>query len=293
MPKLNLFGSPKKLEFAPVGSEETGIIYLLKRDRLKVKENPMDLQTADRKQAQMIALISVAAQRLAEKRGISDADEAQRLFFPRIVDGVEVMPSEKLTDYFTLEESTKYFEINASASSKYKVATLFIKHRLGYHVTVTESAKAESADLEVEPLRWSLAIGDKLQFDGFKVEVTKAANVNDTRIYVEPLPQKIASGTTGFLIDLETNSLKVGMPSWTESDTQDLDELSVDAIYSFYQEQIGLRQGADEGKSEPETLNDSSNQNLLTGLNVTSESNGTESTTRNSRSKTLETATAI
>lgn len=293
MAKLNLFGNPKKLEFAAVGTADTGIIYLLKRDRLKVKENPMELQARDRKQAEMIALIGAASKRLATERGISDPDEAQRLFFARIVDGVEVMPSARLTDYLDFNETAKYFEINASASSKYKVATLFIKYRLGYHVTISESSKAKSADLEVEPLRWSLAIGDTIQFDGFRVEITEAANIGDERIYIKPLPQKLDRGATGFLIDFESNSLKVGMPSWSEDETQELDEIQVDSIYEFYQQQIGLRQSEDGGKSQTETLKDSSNQNQLTGSTATPESNGTESATRNSQSKDLETVTAI
>lgn len=291
MPKFNPFGAPKKLEFAPVGSEETGVIYLLKRDRLKVKENPVDLQTADRRQALVIALQSEAAEKLAIEQKISE-EEAIKWFFPQSINGTEVLPRAQLTRYLDTNQKTLYYEILGSSSSKYKVATLFMQHRLGYHVTVSEPIKAQRADIEVEPLRWDIAIGEKIEFDGFRATVTKAADMGDERIYVEPLPQKLAKGAVGFLVDIDTNSKKIGLSSWSEKDTQELDEAQVNAIYAFYQDQVGLRQvEEEEGKSQSPTSNGSSNQNQLTGSSATAESNGTELQTLNSQSKDLEIAT--
>lgn len=290
MRKYNPFGIPKKEEFEAVGTEETGIIYLLKRNQLKIKENPKDLQELDRDRARLIRLVGEATNALAKAKGI-DAKEANEMLFPKRIGDTDVLPQEDLTQWLSPEDKERWILLNSSVSSKHRAATLFIKYRLGYHVTLTALAKAKTADLEIQPLRWDLAIGQQIQFDGFRCELTEAAEVGDERIYIKPLPQKLEAGATGFVVDFETNSVKIGIPSWSEEDTQDLDEIQVDAIYAFYEAQIGLRRSASEGESQEANSIASSNQSQLTGSSVTPESNGTESPTPNSQSKDLEIVT--
>lgn len=238
MPLYNPFGKKTQLEFVPVGTPETGIIYLLKR-KLKVRENPVDAQESNIKQADLLALIGTAALRLAESKEVSE-EEARGMLFPKIVEGVEIAAQENLTKWLSTEESSKYYQLLVTTAPRTKVATLFIQNRLGFHVSVVADAKAKATSLFVEPLRWDLGVNDIVEFEGFRVQLTEPANAGDEEISVKPLPQKLEAGAIGFLVDFQTNQKKVGIATWNESHTEDLDEEQVSAIYEFYQREIGL-----------------------------------------------------
>lgn len=285
----NLFGKRNAFEFEQVGTEEIGSIYLLKRDRLKVRENPVAIQEADRRQAKVIALIGTAVSRLASEKNMTE-EEANECFFPSAQNGVTVMPRENLTAWLNLQEKTEFYEVNSTLSTKYAVATLFIQCRLGWHVEVTEPAKAKAASLEVAPLRWEMPIGSRIQFNGFTAELTEAAELDAEILYVKPLPQKV-DRSVGFLVDPVTNHPKVGMDDWTDRDTSDLDEAHVDAIYAFYQEQSGLTRQRSEGKQPSQNSEDLPNQSRSIGSIAGSESNDMESLTPSLDLKTLEIAT--
>jgi hypothetical protein len=293
MKKFNLFGKSAATKFVPIGDEEIGIIYLLKRGVIVAKENPTDLQEADRRTARLIVLMRTAGKRLAQSKAI-DFKEAVARLSPRMVEGVQILAQEEMEDWLSTQEKEEYYTLAASSSAKKKAATLFIRHRLGYAVTVTETASAKASDISVEPLRFPLAIGDVIKFGQHRIDVTEPAEIGDERIYTRPLPQLLNAEDVGFLIDPYTGKEKVGMTEsrnptlsmdharefaghlsqygydgnesqkiaqrlmswledqsgWTMSDTDELEDPQIDAIYRFYQSELGMAAGEDEAEAE-------------------------------------------
>lgn len=354
MKKLNLFGKSASTKFVPVGDESIGVVYLLKRGVIVAKENPTDLQEADRRSARLIVIMRTAAKRLAQSKGV-DFKEAVEMLSPKTIEGVQVLAQEDLEDWLSNQEKEEYYTLAASSSAKKKAATLFVRHRLGYAVIPSENAQARSSDIAIEPLRFPIATGDTIKFGAFRVDVTEPAEIGDERLYVRPLPQSINAKEAGFLIDRETGKEKVGMmtsraPSlsldharefssylqgrgfdgnesgrivshlmswledqsgWMMSDTDELEDPQIDAIYRFYQSELGVASAEveeDAGKSESEakqeapTLPPASQPSLMsesltsspevpssTGMNATSESPHTNSAIPDSTLTTSET----
>jgi hypothetical protein len=347
MKKLNLFGKSASTKFVPVGDESIGVIYLLKRGVIVAKENPTDLQEADRRSARLIVIMRNAAKLIARSKGV-DFKQAVEMLSPKTIDGVQVLAQEDLEDWLSNTEKEEYYTLAASSSAKKKAASLFIRHRLGYAVVPTENAQPRSGDIAVEPLRFPVAIGDTIKFGAFRVDVTEPAEIGDERLYIRPLPQALSAKEAGFLIDRETGKEKVGMTSshapnlsldharefasylqsrgfdgnesgrvvsslmswledqsgWTMSDTDELEDSQIDAIYRFYQSELGLasveaEEAASEGNGKEEvkqltptseSLTSSPEVPSLTGTSATSEFSPIDSVIPDFMPKTLETA---
>ncbi len=358
MKKLNLFGKSASTKFVPVGDESIGVVYLLKRGVIVAKENPTDLQEADRRSARLIVIMRTAAKRLAQSKGV-EFKQAVEMLSPKTIEGVQVLAQEDLEDWLSTSEKEEYYTLATSSSAKKKAASLFVRHRLGYAVIPSETTQARSGDIAVEPLRFPIAAGDSIKFGSFRVDVTEPADIGDERIYTRPLPQSISAKEPGFLIDPETGKEKVGMsnsrtPSlsldharefssylqargfdgnesgrivsslmnwledqsgWTMSDTDELEDPQIDAIYRFYQSELGLatveedeagkgKSGQDTKDPKPlaaaasqtstgESLTSSPEALSSTGMNAISESSPTESAIPDSMPIPLETAPLI
>lgn len=328
MQKLNLFGKSKVAKFSAIGDKAIGMIHLLKRGVIVAKENPTDLQQADRRMAKIIVLREEATKRLAKAKGI-DTKEAAKLLSDQDVNGVRVLAPEKLDDWLTEQEREQFYEHALSSNARKKAVTLMIRHRLAYPVIVAENVSAKEGSITVEPLRFPLAIGDVLRFPAFRVEVIEPAEIEDERVYVRPLPQSLNAEDVGFLLDRETGKDKTGCldsktPSlsldharefatflsqrgyssveaqkivtlllswledqsgWTMSHTDELEEAQIDAIYQFYQTELGAivaesdEDSEMEGNAPPELSPSENSQPVLslTTSNTTPEFSPTES----------------
>ncbi len=83
--KKSPFSVNKKLEIVPVGSVDSGVIYLLRRGGITPNESPVDLQEATRRQAEVTMILMQAVKNCSEKEGISQKEARERVFpTPRI-----------------------------------------------------------------------------------------------------------------------------------------------------------------------------------------------------------------
>lgn len=210
MKKFNPFNKKSQEKFVPVGNEDTGVIYLLKRGVLVAKENPVEDQEQDRSQGKLIKIMRSVYREVAKVRGIP-FNKVPELFQNRVVNGVEIVAEEEIEDWLSESQKDEYFSLIAqSATRRKRATTLFIRHRLGYHVEIAEAAKPRAGDLIVKPLFYPLAIGDTLKFGSVRVEVSQAAQPGDERVYINPLPQALEPGEIGFLLDPDTHKEKIG-----------------------------------------------------------------------------------
>lgn len=300
----------KKLEIVSVGDAETGVIYLAKRNGITPNENPVDMQESMQRQTAATLIFLQAVKNCAEKEGISRA-EARELIFPSpkppavapttetsatsAIVVAEKPKSADLYDYLEPEQAAKLISLQEdSRHVALQAATLFLQHRLAYPIVVTADAKAKSNLLEIEPLRFQVASGNRFKLDDTVIEVAEAASYEVESLVLEPLSQKVVTGTVGFLLDV-TGREKLGDPEWTHEHTRSyLTEAQIEAIYRFYQEEIGIASKSDESATEgnsttisPDLLNINI-ENLSTGAISTGESKVTESEMNGSTPKTLE-----
>jgi hypothetical protein len=309
MRRFNPFGGSKNaIKIVPVGSEEIGVIYFEKKGYLVPKLNPIDVQEMNRQSAKVMVLTEEAVRRMCKAKNILES-EARKLLFGFEENGVKVESRENIEDWLSQEARIEMIALNLNAVNRYKVATLYLKYSFAYDVTIAQNIEASSTQTEiaVKPLKFPLAIGERIKIEGNILEVMRAAQEEESAIVVKQVPQNIASGTVGFILDFETGKEKLGIPWWTEEDTQSgmLSEPQITAIYQFYQEEVGMRTPEEPkaNTSEPEvkeedpkasTIESMNSGHILeanrsTGLSATSESSPTESAIPDSNSRTLET----
>jgi hypothetical protein len=305
--KFNPFGKSKsEVKIVPIGTPETGLIYLEQKGYLTPKLNPVEAQYLARQQAELIVYTEEAIRRVAKAKNVLDS-EARQLLFGIKKDGVDIQPTESFEDWISQDERIRMLELQVSAVNRYKVATLYLKYCYAYDVTIAGnlSASSEPCTIAVQPLKNSLAIGEKVKIDNIKLEVVEFAPEDSESIKVKNVPKNIEDGTVGFILDFETGQPKLGIPSWEEKDTMELlSEPQIGAIFEHYQREIGVNLASsseaasseDSAEMEGKQLlsgstisGDSSTQNLLTGLNSTSESSALESEIQSLNSRTLET----
>lgn len=295
--KNNPFQSAKKrLEIVPVGSADSGVIYLAKRGGITPAENPIDVQEAMKRQTEATLIFLQAVKNCAAKDGISQADAREKIFPTTRADGSQVEGAD-LYDYLEPEQSARLIGLQEDARSiALQASTLFIQNRLAYPIILTADAKAKSNQIEIEPLRFQVAIGNKFRLGEIVVEVIEPAGYDDEILMVQPLPQALHAGDVGFLLDV-TGREKIGDAEWTLQCTkQYLLEPQINAIYDFYQQEIGIP-ATNATEAEPgnsmKTLPDlpnSSTETRSTGAKSTGASKATESPTIDSTTKTLETS---
>jgi hypothetical protein len=104
--KKSPFSVSKKLEIVPVGTADSGVIYLLKRGGITPNESPVDLQEATRRQAEVTMILMQAVKGCAEKEGISQKEARERVFPTPRISLYELVPIE-------LAEALELFMVDA------------------------------------------------------------------------------------------------------------------------------------------------------------------------------------
>ena len=307
--KFNPFGKHKsEVNIVAVGTPDTGLIYLEKKGYLTPKLNPVEAQHLARQQAELIVYTEEAIRRVAKAKGVMDS-EARQLLFGIKKDGkkilVDIEPSESFDEWISQDERIRMLELQVSAVNRYVVATLYLKYCYAYDVTIAGNLSASSTPTEiaVQPLKNSLAIGEKIKFDNIRLEVAELATEDSERVKVKSVPQNIEEGAVGFILDFETGQPRLGISNWEEKDTMELlSEPQITAIFEHYQREIGvnLSESTDEAAEEesegklPAIESTNSGDSLILnpsiGKNSTSESSAVESEIPSLNSRTLETA---
>ncbi len=293
------FAVKPRLEIVPVGNPEIGIIHLLKKGGTSPNEDPIDLQEAGTRQAKAMLITEKAIKRLMEQESCSKAEARKRLFAAPVRDaesGEDSEPEESMYDYLSIEESTELLSLRDNqVDIAIRVATLFIRYRVAYPVQLSATAKPKADKLYVEPLPFSLAEGDRIRFDAFKVEITSSAEEGEEAIAIKPNAPELKRGAIGYLLN-ENGQEKLGSPDWEEADTRLLTEELIAAIYAFYRMEKGgipdLQEGSEE-VGENLTLKPSNSSQIerrSTGENSSGDYNTSELQTNGSTPKTLATA---
>jgi hypothetical protein len=236
--------SPKS-EIRAVGTPDIGVIHLQKKGGISPNENPIDLQEAGTRQAQMQLMLQGAIKRLAEEKSISKGEARKQLFAMPVRDastGEEAEDVPSLYDYLSPEESAQLISLrDDTAAIAIKAATAFIKYRVAYPVQINGFAKAKAESASVQPLAFSVDAGQKIQFGSKKVTVRTVAETDDEALNFEALSERLEDGAIGYLCG-ENGKVLFGNLDWTEMDTREcLTEDLITRIYNFYQaEAAGL-----------------------------------------------------
>lgn len=208
--KFSPFQQVRRPEIVPIGTEETGIVYLLKRKALTPNENPVSRQELANNQRELSLIFFQAAKNLAETEGKSD-EEAIALVFPQKNADGTVSDGLSIYKYLSPEQISRLIELQSvSADVPIKAATLLIRHRIAYPVILSERASAKETRLDVDPLWFPLQIGDRIKYDNLIVTVSDNADIGADSIKVESLPGNLDKKSVGFLLDFETGSEKIG-----------------------------------------------------------------------------------
>lgn len=312
MLKRSPFQSKKsqKLEYEAIGTEETGVIYLLKRGGISPSENPQDVQEMIQRQAEATLIFLQGVRQLAERDGITTEEARQRIFPTKTAEEEE---EEKRTGLAVVVDEVDLYDVLDPAQAKNLIlnqenarevairsATLFIQNRLLYPIVLTKDVKAKATELTIEPLRFGIAIGNKFKIEEVTIESKEEADFDSEAIDITAIPQSFEAGTVGFLLDA-TGRVKVGDEQWTDEMTRKyLMEQQITLIYTFYQSEIGVKtkiDGDDDGTegnltSMTKSLNSSSisTESRSTGEKSTGESKAMGFGTSGSTPKTLETS---
>jgi hypothetical protein len=311
MLKRSPFQSKKvnTMQFKAIGSDETGIIYLLKRGGISPSENPQDVQEMIQREAEAALIFLQGVRQLSERDGIT-SEQARQLIFPTKT--AEQKALEKETGLAVVVDEVDLYDVLDPAQAKNLIlnqenarevairsATLFIQNRLLYPIVLTKDVKAKATALSIEPLRFGIAIGNKFKFGDVTIESTEEADFDSESIDVSSMPQSFEAGSVAFLLDA-TGREKVGDDQWTDEMTRKyLMEDQITLIYAFYQTEIGVKtevddDGKTEGNSTSMTKSPSSSstsiENPSTGEKSTGESKAMGFGTIASTQKTLATS---
>ena len=268
-------------------------------------------------ESQTLILETVAS--IMDKEKV-DYKEANNLLFGIKIktieteDGTEVVASDESSEFamFKYMGREKYKQLLKAMAKKNKdralvesVATGMIQRRALYPIVVTNTARAGSDSLVVEPLAFPMAKGDKIQFGDVVVELSSSVDVDKTELKLtDELLTRIKSESVGFALD-KNGVVVAGFEEWDIKLTRsELPNAPIDVaqeIYEFYMSERGMKTDGDMAGEMPEEemdlgkseklLTDSKpveNGSALTTQNSTGKSNTTESQTVDSTATTLE-----
>jgi len=274
--KKNPFGSIKETP-APVVKIGDGSIWFLRRGCIEPNTNPIALQEKQQKQAEISVLILEAAENLAKEKGVTP-EQAREMLFPREVDGVTVEPV-NLLDFLTEGQKTRYFAlVNEAADIPLKVATLMIRHRILYSITLSEPAKLKATQIYVDEPWFDVTPGQTYKtLDGVLIRCTAPYDPETGAIGIDAMATALPAGSLAFLTRADGKFWERGNPEWTDEQTQEFLTLEsadgspsqIDQIYRFYLEESGRaaveEAPVDEGK--PQTQSRSKKQPSLESSN--------------------------
>lgn len=297
------------IEIEAIGDESTGIIYLAKRGGITPAENPVDLQESIKRESEATLIFLEAVKACATKHGITNADARKRIFPEPTLDvenpagtitkGVTI-EGDDLYDYLDPREIAQLISLQSEGREvALQAATLFIQRRMAYPIVVVEDAKAKLNQIAIEPLRYQVATGNNFKFGDTIISASESAGFDAEILMTTQLPRELSAGEVGYLLEGVSGQIKIGDPNWTLEDTRSyLQESQINAIYNFYQSEIGrgpvkTTDDAD-GEENLKMLSPSSQSTSTeipsTGVLSTGESRATESAMIDSMPKTLATS---
>jgi hypothetical protein len=309
MMKHSPFQTKKRtvVEIEAIGDESTGIIYLAKRGGITPAENPVDLQESIKRESEATLIFLEAVKACAVRHGISNADARKRIFpeptpdktLPdgTIVKGVAV-DGDDLYDYLEPSEIAQLISLQSEGREvALQAATLFIQRRMAYPIVVTENAKAklnQIAKIAIEPLRYQVVTDNNFKLGETIIAACEPVGFDAETLMTSQLPRDIAAGEVGYLLDV-SGQIKIGDPNWTLEDTRSyLQETQINAIYNFYQSEIGrgpVKKDDADGEENLKMLSPSSpstsSETPSTGVKSIGASKATASVTIDSTPKTL------
>jgi len=301
--KLNPVRKIPQAEIAQIGNPFIGVLCMLKRNMIMVDEDPDELQDGNAKRVATQALLMEAQLRLANEREIS-FDDAGALFFNRNAKEGEAVEQIDLFAYFTLEEKKEWLQLQQDAKqTRLIAATLMMQTRFVWSFETSKRINPGSETIEIEPVDFPIAKGDRLKFDDAaypEMQTAEEVIPGQTTIKLaSPVRYGVEAHQMGYLLDFKTGKPKTGVPDWTIEDTKHFfSQDMLNAIFDFYQDERSapaklIEQVAKESEGNATLatslpLLDASQPNpLSTGGNSENASNHTESGTNNSASKDL------
>lgn len=265
MAKLLPFVVRPRTEIVPVGNTEIGIIHLLKKRGISPNENPTDLQQAAIRQARAALLVEAAVKRLCEVESVTRKEARKRLFAVELKDaetGEDTESETSMYDYLSPEEATELLSLRDSdAQVAIKAATLMVRYRVAYPLTVLKTIKPSTkpTTVDIEPLAFPLAAGDRIEIGEVKYTLATAAEEGSESLELVSIPAAIEKGAIAYVLT-ENGRRKLGSPDWEIADTEGaLTEELILEIYNFFRMEAGnipdvqeaaqLAGGEDEGKT--------------------------------------------
>lgn len=260
-------------EIELIGNDKIGLLYLEKRYSISVGERiEIDGYEATKSKAQISATKLI--RKIAKDKNVT-FQEAQDLIYPKTDGNTVVDNSELIIDYAEDFTDLRYQSDIEGISLEVAIATIFIKNRIAYPVTVLEEASINASFIVIEPTSICLNNKQQIKFGNVTAVVRGNHHEDVDTIQVEPLTGKILEGTTGFLSN--GNKYVLGTDDWTSDDTKLLDENLVNQIFRFYEnERLGWEK---RDNDIPNTETEVGEQQKLTGTNSIGESSPTESAT--------------
>ncbi|NEP57906.1 MAG: hypothetical protein F6K31_12925 [Symploca sp. SIO2G7] len=279
----------KKPSIVPIGSEETGYIYLQKRHHC-VSGERMEIDEYEIKQMQGQVVLDRLARKICEDKGVN-RDYAMSLIFPKEDEVASQAEDEQNILLQYPEEMEQLVSLRIPANKlKAVVATVFIQRRVAYPVQLVKAAKLNQSGLAIAPAAFHIKDGAVIKFGSCLTTALLNHDLGAETLSVEEISESLAADTVGFLYDPSTQSEIVGATEWTFEQTNDLDENLIELIYEFYQREkarlpetplLTESSELEEGKS-PSTGKKSRKQNQLNGGSSSGESNPIESPTPDS-----------
>lgn len=211
-------------------------------------------------------LMKEAIRNYAERENV-DKRQAKTLVYQAmtpVINSTDV----NLFDYLSPEQTSQYLELASDTRElPYRVATLMIKYRVAYPVILSADAPIKSTVLPILPAAFPMLKGDRVRLGDHIYTLADTVSLDEDVIsVVEPIPMAIASGEVGFWVNPKTNREVIGEPDWTEKQTfEELMEPQIQAIYKFYQSEIGELPDEEEATEDEEEATGSEG-NLIASL---------------------------
>ena len=320
--KLLPFVNKPLEEIEIVGNENTGLLYLVKRHGVTPNENPSDFQEQQKKQQKFLLKLTQRIKELAREEGVPVSEMRKRVMGAAAPEeksaekegstAVEVVDTDEQQMFDYLDEDTAELLFNLQedkANLAIRAATYMLQYRVVYPIVTLNNVVAGTKSLQIESPQAPIAAHTSIRFSPSRfaevVEMLVPTTDSGETLRIDELPFELKEGAVGFLCQPGTRKLQVGYADWEEQDTRDsLSEEMIALLFNFYQKEAGIvadfddtdGENSDEAVDgeEPGNLLSPSNEPLLTipstGETSTTDSNGSESETSGSTTKTLETS---
>lgn len=214
-------------EIIKVGTDESGYLYLAKTKSITVGER-QELSEHERKRGQGSVMASNLINKIAKEKSISTV-EARNL-----LGGIDNLDNSQIVEEYAKEfYDLSTFIGSADLDIKVAVAHIIIKNRVAYPIKVAVDGNINDKKLTVEPLTVNLTHKQGIRIGSSYIIAEGNYEIDNTLIKTQPLPASIKAGSVGFL---SSNYFYVlGSSEWTLEMTKQLDEILINDIYDFFQ----------------------------------------------------------